>query len=149
MTTLFDDAAYAAMVTRVTSFSQTATRQWGRMTHAQMLEHLARALDMAVGRGPQRQVWLGRLIGWMVRKPFLGPKPFAKNGPTGPDFIVKHEPNFDAAKARVLRVLQEFQALGASGVNGNVHAFFGSMTGDEWGVIQWKHFDHHLRQFGA
>ena len=27
--------------------------------------------------------------------------------------------------------------------------FFGSLTGAEWGVSQFKHVDHHLRQFGA
>jgi len=30
-----------------------------------------------------------------------------------------------------------------------VHAFFGSLTGAEWGVSTYKHLDHHLRQFGA
>jgi hypothetical protein len=27
--------------------------------------------------------------------------------------------------------------------------FFGRMSGAEWGVTQYKHLDHHLRQFGA
>ncbi len=29
------------------------------------------------------------------------------------------------------------------------HALFGHMTGRDWGVFVHKHFDHHLRQFGA
>ncbi|WP_410479057.1 DUF1569 domain-containing protein [Pedobacter psychrodurus] len=27
-------------------------------------------------------------------------------------------------------------------------AFFGPLTPEEWALMQWKHFDHHLRQFG-
>jgi hypothetical protein len=30
-----------------------------------------------------------------------------------------------------------------------VHGFFGPLSGAEWGVSQYKHVDHHLRQFGA
>ncbi len=29
------------------------------------------------------------------------------------------------------------------------HPFFGSMTRSSWGVLGYKHFDHHLRQFGV
>jgi hypothetical protein len=28
------------------------------------------------------------------------------------------------------------------------HALFGSMTGDDWGVLMYRHTDHHFRQFG-
>lgn len=27
--------------------------------------------------------------------------------------------------------------------------FFGNLTPEEWAIVQWKHFDHHLRQFGV
>jgi hypothetical protein len=29
------------------------------------------------------------------------------------------------------------------------HPFFGPLTATEWDRLQWKHLDHHLRQFGA
>jgi hypothetical protein len=29
------------------------------------------------------------------------------------------------------------------------HPFFGNYTPEQWGVFQWKHIDHHLRQFGV
>ena len=29
------------------------------------------------------------------------------------------------------------------------HALFGPMTRRDWGFLCYKHFDHHLRQFGA
>ena len=149
METLFDPAVYQAIVRRVESLLPGSERQWGKMTPAQMMEHTSRALDMATGRKPSKQVWLGKMIGWTVRKSFVGEKPFSKNGPTGPDFIVRDEPDFSGTKARLTAVLAEFHALGERGCDGNIHGFFGKMTGAEWGVTQYKHLDHHLRQFGA
>jgi hypothetical protein len=29
------------------------------------------------------------------------------------------------------------------------HPFFGPMTHQSWGRFSYRHFDHHLRQFGA
>ncbi|MEK7381556.1 MAG: DUF1569 domain-containing protein [Gemmatimonadota bacterium] len=29
------------------------------------------------------------------------------------------------------------------------HPAFGSMTKSSWGILAYKHIDHHLRQFGA
>ena len=149
MKTLFDPATHEEVVRRVESLQPSADRQWGKMTSAQMLEHTARALDMAIGKTPRQQALLGKLIGWIFRKEFVGEKPFRKNGPTGPDFIVKTEPDFGRTRDKVKTLLDEFHALGENGCDGNVHLFFGTMTGAEWGVTQYKHMDHHLRQFGA
>jgi hypothetical protein len=59
------------------------------------------------------------------------------------------DPDFNSGKARLKAVLGELHVLGEKGCDGTVHAFFGPMTGEEWGITQYKHVDHHLRQFGA
>lgn len=149
MDTLFDPVCYQRVLQRLESIQPDARRHWGRMSPAQMLEHTARALEMAAGRRPSQQRLLGKLIGWMFRKDFVGPKPFGKGSPTGPDFIIKDEPDFVRTKARLIALLADFRALGEHGCDGHVHGFFGPMTGAEWGITQYKHLDHHLRQFGA
>jgi hypothetical protein len=45
--------------------------------------------------------------------------------------------------------MRELHSKGERGCDGNVHRFFGRLSGAEWGVTQYKHLDHHLRQFGA
>ena len=149
MKSLFDPQVFEDTVNRIDGLSPSAARQWGKMSPAQMLEHTARAVEMALGRGKQKQILLGRLIGWTVKKRFVGEEPFQKNGPTGPDFIIHDEPDFAAAKGRLVGLIRELHAMGEAGTNGHVHGFFGSMSGAEWGVTQYKHLDHHLRQFGA
>ena len=148
MKSLFDQQVFEETVGRIEALSPVDARQWGKMSQAQMLEHCARALDVALGRGQQKQMFLGKLISWTVRKKFLGEQPFDKNGPTGPDFIVHDEPDFAASKQRLVGLARELQAMGAKGCDGHVHGFFGTMTGAEWGITQYKHLDHHLRQFG-
>lgn len=149
MQTLFDAQTYQDVVRRIESLRPDSTRQWGKMSPTQALEHTSRTLEMALGRGSGKQLFLGKLISWKFRAEFLGEKPFRKNSPTGPDFIVKGEPDFAATKARILNLLAEFHALGEHGSDGHVHGFFGPLTGSEWGVTQFKHLDHHLRQFGV
>jgi hypothetical protein len=149
METLFDPVACQNVLRRVDALRPESQRQWGKMTAAQMCEHVARALAMAVGKAPSTQRFLGKMIGWMFKPGFVGPKPFPKNSPTGPDFVIKGEPDFDATKARVKALVSESHVLGEQGCDGNIHGFFGKLTGAEWGVTQYKHLDHHLRQFGV
>ncbi len=149
MQTIFDPSTRDDLLRRVDSVNPGATRQWGKMSPAQMLEHTARALEMATGRRQLPQAFLGRLIGWMFRNDFVGEKPFGKNGPTGPDFIVRDEPELEPAREKVKALIRELHAVGAKGCEGRVHSFFGPMTGAEWGVTQYKRVDHHLHQFGA
>ena len=149
MKTLFDPEVFQHTVSRIERLQPSAPRQWGKMTPAQMLEHAARVAEMACGKGPQKQIWPGKLFAWTIRRSFLGEKPFGKNAPTGRDFVIPNEPEFTVVKNRLLAVLREFQSKGERGCDGNVHTFFGRMSGEQWGVTQYKHLDHHLRQFGA
>ncbi len=149
MNSLFDAANYDELVRRIDALQPGAARQWGKMTASQMLEHTARAVDMATGKMPRQQAMLGKMIGWIFKKDFLGEKPYPKSSPTAPDFIIAHDPDFAASKARLKSVLRELHDLGERGVDGHVHGFFGRLTGAQWGVTQYKHVDHHLRQFGG
>jgi hypothetical protein len=149
MNSLFDAADYQEIVRRLDSVHAGSPRQWGKMTAAQMLEHVARVLEMASGKVPRPQIAIGKLISWAFRKQFVGPAPFRKNGPTGPAYVIRDEPDLEASRVRVKSLLAEFHAMGETGCDGNVHGFFGKLSGREWGITQYKHLDHHLRQFGA
>jgi hypothetical protein len=146
---LFDPDVFQNTVKRVEALQRSAPRPWGKMTPAQMLEHAARVVEMACGEGPQKQFLPGKLFSWTFRRNFLGEEPFGKNAPTGRDFVIQNEPDFTAVKNRLLGVMRELQSKGEQGCNGNVHTFFGRLSGHEWGVTQYKYLDHHLRQFGA
>jgi hypothetical protein len=149
MPALFNPATHQDVLRRLDALPTDSPRQWGKMSPAQMLEHTARALDMAAGVRQSKQALLGKLIGWTVRGKFLGPDPFSRNMPTGPDFVIRDDPDFARTKERLARLLSDFHAKGERGCDGNVHGFFGKLNGAEWGASRFKHVDHHLRQFGV
>ncbi len=35
------------------------------------------------------------------------------------------------------------------GLSKDPHPFFGNLNSEEWDTLNWKHLDHHLRQFGV
>jgi hypothetical protein len=149
MKTLFDADTHAEVLERLGRLTPDAERQWGKMSPSQMMEHTARALEVATGKKPIKQALVGKAISWIFKKEFVGEKPFRKNGPTGPDFIIKDQPDFESTRARLSDLMTEFHGLGESGAVGNIHGFFGSLTGKQWGETQYKHVDHHFRQFGV
>lgn len=149
MRTIFDPATHTELVERLGKLTPGTERQWGKMSPSQMMEHTARAIEMATGRKPMKQVFLGKMLGWVFRKNFLGEEPFRKNAPTGPDFIIKDEPEFEGTRARLKELITECHGLGETGMEGNIHGFFGPLTGKQWGETQYKHVDHHFRQFGV
>lgn len=150
MKTIFDEATHAELVERLNKLAADSPRQWGKMSSSQMMEHTARVLEMATGPDqPIKQIFLGKALAWMFKSKFVGPEPFGKNAPTGPDYVIKDDPDFEATRARLNDLITLFHERGADGLDGNVHPFFGRLTGKQWGETQYKHVDHHLRQFGV
>ena len=149
MKTIFDADTHEELFDRLGKLTPDAERQWGKMSPAQMMEHTARALEMATGQKPMQQAFLGKAIGWIFKNKFLGEEPFPKNSPTGPTLIIKDDPNFEPTRERLKALIADFHGLGIGGTDGNIHGFFGPLTGKQWGETQYKHLDHHLRQFGV
>ncbi|MEO8431526.1 MAG: DUF1569 domain-containing protein [Acidobacteriota bacterium] len=146
--TLFEPAGRANVEARLGKLGPEATRAWGSMGPAQMLAHCSAALEVATGDRPRKHQLIGKIFGPFVRKSLLGDKPFSRNSPTDPTFIVTDEREFDAEKRRLSTLVDRFCAAGPAKAGAQIHSFLGRMTGDEWGVMMYKHLDHHLRQFG-
>jgi len=68
---------------------------------------------------------------------------------TGPTLIIADEPDFESTRARLKALMTDLHMKGTAATDGNVHGFFGPLKSDELGVCQYKHIDHHLRQFGV
>ena len=148
MKTIFDTDTHDDLHERLGRLTPDTERHWGKMSPAQMMEHTARALEMATGQKPMQQAFIGKAIGWIFKSGFIGEKPFPQNSPTGPTLIIKDEPNFEPTRDRLKGLITDFHSLGEDGTDGNIHGFFGPLSGKQWGETQYKQVDHHLRQFG-
>ena len=146
---LFDPAGLETMLTRLRSLRADSGRQWGQMSVAQMLSHCQRPLLVALGELPLKRNLIGLLFGRIAKKQLLSPKPWRTGMPTAPEFRVVDAREFEREKAALSALVQRFGAAGPQGLSTSPHPFFGPLTSDEWQMLQWRHLDHHLRQFGA
>lgn len=149
MPSLFEPKTAQEIISRINSLQSTTQRKWGKMDVAQMLWHCNKTLGTATGDVATKPSFFLRLMQPMIRKMVLSPKPYKESLPTGKEFLIKSDKNFEQEKQNLLERINKFIANGESKVDGLVHPAFGKLTAEQWGYSQWKHFDHHLRQFGA
>ncbi|MGE5276503.1 MAG: DUF1569 domain-containing protein [Acidobacteriota bacterium] len=149
MENLFDPGTYESMRQRLDRLSPDAARQWGKMTVAQMLAHCSRALEVGTGDLPRKQALIGKIFAPFVRSSFLGERPFGRNSPTDPAFVVSDERDFAREKEHLSRVIARFCQKGPAEAGRQTHSFLGRISGEQWGRVMYKHLDHHFRQFGA
>jgi hypothetical protein len=147
--TAFDSRRRAELVTRFKRLTADTTPRWGRFTAAQMASHLNEALRMAIGEldvAPKGPALLRTaVVRWLVLYVF----PFPKSAPTAPELIRRGANDvvrIEEEHAEFARLLERFVAK--RGAAWPPHPAFGPMTEQDWGVLVYKHTDHHLRQFG-
>lgn len=120
---------------------------WGRFTAPLMLAHLSDALRMAFGDLPTRSKRLPirhppfkqLLIYWL---------PMPKGLPTSAELISRAPDAWDSEMASCRSLVERFGHESPDRAWPE-HPAFGTMTSRRWGVIGYRHIDHHLRQFGV
>jgi len=137
------------IIERIKALTEGNPAQWGKMNAAQMLVHTQVALKVAMGDVNIKRGLPGLLFGNFARKQLTKDKPFKHNLPTAKEFLVRTQPNFEEERRKLLALVSRFTDGGPDALAKGPHPFFGRMTVQEWDVLQWKHLDHHLRQFGV
>jgi hypothetical protein len=150
MKTLYDAHDVAQVQQRLAGLTADRPPLWGKMNVGQAMAHCVVGLESATGARQIKRVFIGRLLGPLVKPLALGDdKPMKKNSPTAPEFLVPADSEFASHRAKVSQLVAQFASGGPLACTKAPHAFFGRMTPDEWGILMYKHLDHHLRQFRA
>jgi hypothetical protein len=150
MKKLYDAGVAAEMNNRVHQLTHQSVALWGKMSTEQMLSHVQVPMKLALGDIRMRRHIFGYIFGPKAKQQLLKEIPFAKNLPTDPRFKRKgNDHNFLVEKNRVMDLLDRFVDIDPAAIGRYPHPFFGTMTQEEWGVLLWKHLDHHLQQFGV
>jgi hypothetical protein len=146
--TLLDGRDRAAILHRLGALGPSAQRHWGTMTVGQMVCHLGDVFEAqydakgAAFRGTPffRSFPLKHLALYVL--------PFPR-GVRVTRAVFKTPPGeFARDLARVVEMATAYpERAGRNGWPG--HPYFGALDDREWGVFNYKHLDHHLRQFGA
>jgi hypothetical protein len=147
MDSLQNPATLQQFIFRINMLTPDSQRRWGKMNVSQMLAHCSNALEVNLGDKVRKQHLMGKLLGRMAKKNIVSETPFKQGLPTDPTFIVTDHRDFEHEKKRLLALLTRFSTGQAK--DDSIHPFFGKMTSDEWNTLNYKHLDHHLRQFGV
>jgi hypothetical protein len=147
---LFEASRLEEVKRRLQHLQPDSKREWGKMTAAQMLAHCSVSIEVTMGQIRPPRMLIGRIIGPAIKKVALREgEPMRRNSPTAPVFLVKDDRNFAVERDRLEGLIDAFAAAGPAGCTSHPHSFFGRLRPDEWGVLMYKHLDHHLRQFGV
>jgi hypothetical protein len=146
MPTLFDDAARADLRARIERLTPDRRPLWGRMDAGRMIVHLTAQLRAGLGElacAPRKTP----LNNWLMRRLIVYVLPWPRGSPTAPEFMAQPAATWDQDFAALRAAIDRFAARGPGGPWAE-HPAFGPLTGRMWGVLAWRHLDHHLRQFG-
>lgn len=147
MKSLWQEDARRELLSRLNNLSPDTPSEWGKMNAPQMVAHLNKSFLMARGelavkskRLPIRYTPLKQIIIYLL--------PFPKGAPTAPELISRDPGNWEIEKRNLAIAIAGFTTPERVNLSAE-HPAFGRMTAKTWGVLGYRHIDHHLRQFGA
>jgi len=148
MKSIFDPAVESEIIERIQSLQPSNAARWGKMNVFQMVRHCTLCEDMYLGKIEIKRAFIGRLFGRMVLKQVLkDDKPFKINSPTSKQLTTPaEEGDLEALKRAWIDRILQYQSYTKKDF---IHPFFGPLTKEQIGMLDYKHVDHHLRQFGA
>jgi hypothetical protein len=148
---LWEPSARRELAERVRRLTPGTPARWGKMTCPQMLIHVNDQLKMSMGelpapleRLPVRFPPLKQLIVYAL--------PWPKGLPTSPALVARMRgtvsPAWDSEIATFDELIERFGQR-PTAASWPMHPAFGRMSRLAWGVLGYKHTDHHLRQFSV
>ena len=139
-----------AMLAQLAQLHKNTTPSWGQMNAQRMVEHLADALYMSVGKGefslevPADRI--ERMQAWLETD-----KPMAKDVQVSfatPDTPLRNdelETAIDEFTDAFLSVEEWYEEDTSRTA---LHPFYGELNYSQWQRLHTKHFAHHFEQFG-
>ncbi|RYF79037.1 MAG: DUF1569 domain-containing protein [Chitinophagaceae bacterium] len=151
MNIITEPATMENIKTRIQKLDENSVRQWGKMNVDQMLSHCIDGLRMIIGE-LKTDKKAPKLIQFLLKTFVINGKQFPKNSPTAAELNRHKTPGFQSkniaeAKQTLLTYIDKLK--NASDDQFGEHPAFGKMSKTEYGVLVYKHLDHHLRQFGV
>ena len=143
---LYEDAVFEEILERIALLTPESQPEWGEMSVAQMLAHVAEVQDVNNGKPLKGTPFFIKWMGGLIKKKVVDTKPYPKSVRTHPQYIMSEPEDFEIQRERLVNSLRAMRAVGRKEFK---HPIFGMMTPLEKGWATYKHLDHHLQQFGV
>lgn len=150
MKSLFETEAYQEIQNRIESLDENKKALWGKMNVGQMTKHCQMPFKVIDGEiMPTFKIgFLKKMIFSMMKSIMYNDKLWKEGVPTSKEFIIDYDVNLTEEKANLLKAVSTFHER-KNQEHWEPHPVFGSFKKEQWGKMQYKHLDHHLRQFGV
>ena len=147
MKSIWQDEARRELTDRIGAVTADRRAEWGTFSAPKMVCHLADSLKMAMGDLKVAPKWLPIRF-TPLKQLIIFAAPFPKGTPTAPELLVRQPREWASDVSEV----QDLLARAGSARTTDAwpaHPAFGKLSKRAWGVLIYRHMDHHLRQFGA
>lgn len=149
MKSLFTSEAHHDILNRIDQLDENKHAKWGKMNVSQMLAHCKFPLQVALqDMTLEKPNVFKRLLFSMFKSSLYDDKPWKQSLPTTKEFIVSDVKDFNSEKVKLIEKINQFHSE-KSKTEWPPHPMFGNFTSEQWGKMQYKHLDHHLKQFGV
>ncbi|HUP88054.1 MAG TPA: DUF1569 domain-containing protein [Longimicrobiales bacterium] len=145
---IFNKTDREEILERLGKLQPDSARQWGKMNASQMVCHLTDSLRVGTGQAPAKSKnspFSNPVLRWLVVYAMPWPKGKAQ---TVPEMLATQPGNWQADINTLKEQLRGAVQRGADGAWAE-HPAFGKISGKMYGTLIYKHFNHHLSQFGA
>jgi len=139
------------ILSRLDRLTENSPRKWGKMKVNEMLAHMNDAIKISLGMKPaiDKSNFFSRNVTFNVGVYVLPVWPHGER--TAPEL----DQQVQGSKARdfyteqefVKKMLDIFEEREESKIH--PHPMFGQLSKKQWADLLYKHFQHHLRQFGV
>ncbi len=150
MKSIFTTESFEEINTRIDNLKNDSNPLWGKMNVSQMCTHCSEPIKIALSEKStmDNMSVVKKMILSLFKKQMYNDKAWRKNLPTPKKFIVTDERDFDKEKENLKSIILQF-CHKKENIHLQNHPLFGKFTTEQWGIMQYKHLDHHLRQFGV
>ncbi len=148
---LHNDAHFNEIISRINQLSESSPAKWGKMEVSQMMRHCSSVLQVPLEKIVLPAVNpLFSAIGTIAKTEMqIFNNGIPRNMPTFRKLIINFECDFYEEKENLLRMLYEYRGCFQHNNLPPRHSLFGKMKEKDWGFMEYKHLDHHLKQFNV
>lgn len=147
MKTFWNAEAREELKRRLGEINSNCNRQWGKMSCDEMLAHLVLSFRMTLGE-LKTEPKPGPFKHWPIKQLIIYWLPWPKGAPTAPELLTRKLEAVESEKIE-LAALMDSMARAESREEWPEHPAFGKLSSKDWGVLVYRHVDHHFKQFGV
>ena len=148
MKSLFSTEAFEEIMGRLDKLRPDSPAQWGQMNAAQMLAHCSQPLKVSMGLLKVKEPFYKRWVLVFFKKKLYDDSEWDKGLPTARQFKMTGKKDFQTELKTLKLLVRKFYQQKEID-NWPKHPVFGKLTRQQWGQAQYKHLNHHLKQFGV